>query len=91
MKPGWAPCATISEMGPLLLARVLEGLYRLLGKRESPLLSSARIKFLGLNLDYCIDRARRELKYDPQIDFAQAMPQTVEWFCAAESKEPRTK
>jgi nucleoside-diphosphate-sugar epimerase len=62
------------------LARVLEGLYRLLGKQEGPLLSSARIKFLGLNLDYCIDRARRELGYAPAIDFAEAMPRTIEWF-----------
>jgi nucleoside-diphosphate-sugar epimerase len=62
------------------LASLLEAVYRLLGKQEAPLLSSARIKFLGLNLDYCIDRARRELSYDPPCDFAEAMPRTVEWF-----------
>ena len=60
------------------LARMLEGLYRLLGKKEAPLLSSARIKFLGLNLDYSIDRARRRLGYNPTIDFADAMPPVVQ-------------
>ncbi len=63
------------------LAKVLEGLYRLLGKKEAPLLSSARIKFLGLNLDYSIDRARRRLGYNPTIDFADAMPPVVQALC----------
>lgn len=63
-----------------LLAKVLEGLWRLLGKKEAPILSSARIKFLGLNLDYCIDKAKRELDYRPHVDFSDGMKQTVEWF-----------
>ena len=62
------------------LAKVLEGSYRLLGKKHAPILSGARIKFLGLNLDFCIDKAKRELKYDPQVDFSQAMQTTIEWF-----------
>ena len=80
------PSLVIPLTAARTLARVLEGLYRLLGKREAPLLSSARIKFLGLNLDYCIDRARRELRYEPQTDFAEAMPRTVQWFLAARSR-----
>jgi nucleoside-diphosphate-sugar epimerase len=59
------------------LAKVLEGLYRLLRKQEGPLLSNARIKFLGLNLDYGIDKARRQLGYRPHHDFAEAMPRTL--------------
>lgn len=62
------------------LAKILEGLWKLLGKQEAPLLSNARIKFLGLNLDYCIDKARRDLGYDPQIDYQQAMQETIDWF-----------
>ena len=59
------------------LARVLEMTYKLLGKREAPLLSSARIKFLGLNLDYCIDKARQQLGYNPSLDFTEAMQLTM--------------
>lgn len=62
------------------LAKVLEKTYRLLGKDHAPILSSARIKFLALNLDFCIDKAKRELKYDPQVDFKDAMKETIEWF-----------
>jgi 2-alkyl-3-oxoalkanoate reductase len=63
-----------------LLARVMEGTWRMLGKREAPLLSGARIKFLGLNLDFNSDKARRELQLPPQVDFRDAMPATIEWF-----------
>lgn len=62
------------------LARVMESTWKLLGKKEAPLLSNARIKFLGLNLDFCIDKARRQLGYDPQVDFTEGMRRTVEWF-----------
>uniref|UniRef100_A0A7C2JXS3 NAD-dependent epimerase/dehydratase family protein n=1 Tax=Schlesneria paludicola TaxID=360056 RepID=A0A7C2JXS3_9PLAN len=72
-----------TKVVPLGLARViargLEYLYKLLGKQEAPLLSNARIKFLGLNLDYCIDRARRELGYAPAVDFQEGMTTTLDW------------
>jgi nucleoside-diphosphate-sugar epimerase len=61
------------------LANLMEAVYRMLGKKEAPLLSSARIKFLGLNLDYSIDKARRLLGYDPPTDFTEAMRTTVAW------------
>lgn len=61
------------------LANLMEAAYRMLGKKEAPLLSSARIKFLGLNLDYSIDKARRLLGYDPPTDFTEAMRTTVAW------------
>ena len=63
-----------------VLAKALETIWKLLGKQEAPLLSSARIKFLGLNLDYCIDKARRELGYDPPTDYQDAMRETIGWF-----------
>jgi len=63
-----------------VLARVLETTWRLLGKTEAPLLSQARIKFLGLNLDFSIEAAKRELGYHPAVDFAEAMESTMKDF-----------
>ena len=60
-----------------VLARVLEGLWRLLKRQEAPILNSARLKFLGLNLDYSIDKAIRRLGYSPPADFRDAMPGAV--------------
>lgn len=62
------------------LAKVMEATWKLLGKKEAPLLSSAKIKFLGLNLDYCIDKAKHKLQYAPATDFSEAMKTTVKWF-----------
>jgi 2-alkyl-3-oxoalkanoate reductase len=63
-----------------LLAKASEGLYRLLGKSEAPLVSMARYKFLGLNLDFSIDKARQRLGYEPEVGFEAAMAETIDWF-----------
>ncbi len=59
------------------MAAVLEGLWRLLRKQDAPLVNRARIKFLGLNLDFSIEKAMHDLGYDPASDFTEAMPETV--------------
>jgi 2-alkyl-3-oxoalkanoate reductase len=69
---------------PLPLARNVaagwEWLWRTIGRDEAPLLSQATVKFLGYNLDYSIEKARRELGYNPEVDFQDAMKATMEWF-----------
>ncbi len=62
------------------LAKAMEGTWKLLRKKEAPLLSNARIKFLGLNLDFSIEKAKRELGYNPQVDYQDGMKQTMDWF-----------
>lgn len=62
------------------LAKLSEAVYRVLGKQEAPLVSMARYKFLGLNLDFSIDKARRLLGYAPAVPFETAMTETVAWF-----------
>lgn len=68
-----------------VLASVLESSYRLLGKKQAPLLSKARYKFLGLNLDFSDDKARRILNYNPPTDFSDGMAQTL---AAITAREP---
>ena len=54
---------------PLRLARglavVFETVARWRGATEPPLVNKARYKFLGLNLDYSVEKARRVLGYSP--------------------------
>ena len=64
------------------LAKTLETAYRLLGRDHAPLLSSARVKFLGLNLDFSIDRAKADLGYRAERLFHEAMPEAVAWCLA---------
>lgn len=63
-------------------AKILEAIYRALGKKEAPLPSMATVKFLGLNLDYSIDKARNRLGYAPKVSFDEGMDRTFEWLRA---------
>jgi len=69
---------------PLWLARFLawwqESSARKRNAPEAPQLTQARIKFLGLNLDFSIEKARRELGYRPVKTFDQAMTETMLWY-----------
>lgn len=65
-----------------IVARILEGRARRIGKPDAPRLTQARLKFLGLDLDFSIEKARRELGYSPKTSFDEGMRQTLEWFKA---------
>ena len=63
-----------------ILAAVMEGMARMTGKNEAPLINQARIKFLGLNLGFSCEKAKRELGYQPRWSFDEGMKATIEWF-----------
>ena len=69
---------------PLWLARLvawtMERGARRRGASETPRLTQARLKFLGLNLDYNIEKARTELGYRPRIRFDEGIRQTMAWY-----------
>jgi 2-alkyl-3-oxoalkanoate reductase len=54
-------------------------------KLSSPLfISSARFKFLAINLDYSNEKAVRDLGYDPQYSFEDAMTESLHSFVEKE-------
>ncbi len=63
-----------------VLAGVLEKRARAKGAAEPPLLTQARVKFLGLSLDFSIDKAKRELGYQPRFSFDQGIRETLAWY-----------
>ena len=69
---------------PLWVARILtwgsESWARLRGAKEAPLFTKARLKFLGLNLDFSIDKAKRELGYQPRTSFDDGMYETMAYY-----------
>jgi nucleoside-diphosphate-sugar epimerase len=69
---------------PLFLARPMawwmERDARRKGATTAPRLTQARLKFLGLNLDFSIDKAKRELGYQPRVSFDDGIRQTVAWY-----------
>ncbi len=66
------------------LAGVMEGIARLRGATEAPLVNKARVKFLGLNLGFSCEKAKRELGYRPRWNFEQGMRETINWFRSEE-------
>jgi nucleoside-diphosphate-sugar epimerase len=40
---------------------------------KPPLLTAAQIKFMTLNLDYSIAKAKRVLGFEPRVDFREGM------------------
>lgn len=69
---------------PLFVARLMawwmERDARKKGAAKAPRLTQARLKFLGLNLDFSIDKAKRELGYQPRVSFDEGIRQTVAWY-----------
>jgi nucleoside-diphosphate-sugar epimerase len=69
---------------PLWLARIvawtMERQARRLGASQAPRLTQARLKLFGLNLDYSIEKAKRELGYRPATPFDQAIKETIAWY-----------
>lgn len=48
--------------------------------RIEPPLHRRRIRFFTNNRAFTIDKAKRELNYQPQVDFAEGMRRTVAWY-----------
>jgi nucleoside-diphosphate-sugar epimerase len=77
---------------PYLVAKaashILEATYRLLGKREAPLLNRFRLKFMATPLTFSIEKARRELGYEPRYSFKEGIAETLVWWRKQEARKP---
>jgi nucleoside-diphosphate-sugar epimerase len=51
----------------------IEAIARLRGRQTPPLLTRAQIKFMTLNLDFSIAKAKRVLGYRPRVDFREGI------------------
>ncbi len=59
----------VPEIIPRLLVGPIERIAKLRGRQDPPFLTRAQMKFMTLNLDYSIAKAKRVLGYAPQVDF----------------------
>jgi nucleoside-diphosphate-sugar epimerase len=73
-RPGKVPLAIARP-----LTNVVEGLAKLFKARQAPMLTKARLKFLTLNLDFSIEKAKRVLGYRPAVDFRDGMREALDW------------
>ncbi len=80
---------------PLWLARWLtwcsETWAKATGAKTAPLFTQARLKFMGYNLDFSIDKAKMELGYLPRYSFEDAIYLTMRWFKEQEALAEKTE
>jgi nucleoside-diphosphate-sugar epimerase len=57
-----------------------EKLARLRGAKQAPLFNFTRFKFMALNLDFSIEKAKLELGYLPRVSFDDAIHETMAWY-----------
>jgi len=55
-------------------------LARLRGAKEAPMFNFTRLKFMGYNLDFSIQKAMDVLGYRPRVRFEDAMSETLAWY-----------
>jgi nucleoside-diphosphate-sugar epimerase len=64
-----------------IAVRLLERqMRRAVARDRKPLLTPAQFKFLLLNLDFSIEKAKRELGYRPRFSFDEGMRETLAWY-----------
>jgi nucleoside-diphosphate-sugar epimerase len=69
---------------PLWLAKLVtwfsEKRARRAGAKEAPKFTFAKLKFMGYNLDFSIEKAKRELGYLPRYSFKDGMYETMAYY-----------
>jgi 2-alkyl-3-oxoalkanoate reductase len=68
------------------LAKLFEGGAKLRGAKNPPIINKARYKFLALDLDYSIEKARQVLDYQPPFTFEQGIERAM-----AEHRPPASR
>jgi nucleoside-diphosphate-sugar epimerase len=70
------------------LANVMEGVAIRRGSTKPPLVNKARYKFLGLNLDFSVEKARRVLGYEPLYTTEEGLEAAVADVVHGRTSEP---
>jgi nucleoside-diphosphate-sugar epimerase len=69
-----------SWLAALVVKFLKRQMTKSLAAGKKPWLTPAQFKFMQLNLDFSIDKAKRELGYSPRVSFDQAMKDTSAWY-----------
>lgn len=73
-----------------LLVGPIETLARLRGRETPPLLTRAQMKFMTLNLDFSIAKAKRVLGYRPRVDFRDGILHALDYATGKISDSEKT-
>jgi nucleoside-diphosphate-sugar epimerase len=63
-----------------MLTPIIENSCRLIKLKVAPRLTQGRLKFIALNLDFSVEKAKRELGYQPRVKFEDGIEEAVAWW-----------
>jgi nucleoside-diphosphate-sugar epimerase len=70
----------VPEWFARMIVKPIEGMARMRGATKPPFLTAAQIKFMTLNLDYSIAKAKRVLGYQGRVDFREGIRIALDHF-----------
>lgn len=79
-----APTLQVPVAVAKVAAVILESVARAVRAKSPPPLNRSRLRFLHYNQRYSIEKARRELGYDPRVAYREGLPPALDWIAAAE-------
>jgi nucleoside-diphosphate-sugar epimerase len=79
-----APTRQVPAAFARAAAVVMEWVARAVGAKTPPPLNRSRLRFLYYNQRFSIEKARRELGYEPQISYREGLPPALDWIQAVE-------
>lgn len=62
----------------LIGSKILENLCKIIGKE--PVVTFRNIKSTITNRTFCIDKAKKEIKYEPIVSFEEGIYETIDWY-----------
>jgi len=71
---------TVAVIGAGPIGSMFVRLAKLRGAKEAPMFNFTRLKFMGYNLDFSIQKAMDELGYRPRVNFEEAIGETLAWY-----------
>jgi nucleoside-diphosphate-sugar epimerase len=74
------PTRHVSATVAKAAAAIMESVARAAGTKSPPPLNRSRLRFLYYNQRYSIEKARKELGYEPQISYREGLPPALDWF-----------
>ena len=70
------------------LAFVLEVLYKLFHSKKPPLITRYAAWLMGRKVYFSIEKAQKQLGWDPAVNYEEGIRRTVEWYLAEEARKP---
>ncbi len=72
-------------------AKLLETLFKITRKKSRPLLTTYLVKNFGSRLRFSIEKAQKELDWQPGVSFEDGFQRTMDWLKTVDPKDLKTK